>query len=306
MINNIKSAITALAVGTIFTGIIHSPVNAQEKTKKEPKAETYTIGLSMYSLRHLFKDGSLKPLDYPAFANKTFGITEIDIWDGGFPEEKRNDPEFYKELKKRSDASGTNIFLVMAGSVDATGETTEERVKGGDEFKKYVDHAVILDSKFVRVFLKAPKGGKRKVAITNSIEALTPLADYAKEKGVIIVIEPGASTWARNGHFLAAVARTMNHPACRLMPDFGKLSDPYCGTVAMMPYSESVSAKSWGFDEKGDEKSLSYFRLIRSINDVEYNKIISIEYEGEKLDPVAGVKATQKLLQRFQSQPEAK
>jgi hypothetical protein len=152
----------------------------------------------------------------------------------------------------------------------------------------------------VRVFLKAPKGGKRKLAITSSIEALTPLADYAKEKGVIIVIEPGASTWARNGHFLAAVARTMNHPACRLMPDFGKLSDPYCGTVAMMPYSESVSAKSWGFDEKGDEKSLSYFRLIRSINDVEYKKIISIEYEGEKLGPVEGVKATQKLLQKFQ------
>ena len=70
----------------------------------------------------------------------------------------------------------------------------------------------------------------------------------------------------------------------------------------MMPYSESVSAKSWGFDEEGNEKSLSYFRLIRSINDVEYKKIIAIEYEGEKLGPVEGVKATQKLLQKFQSQ----
>jgi hydroxypyruvate isomerase len=295
----IKSVITALAVSSIFTGIISPTLSAQDE-----KQESYTIGLSMYSLRNLFKDGSLKPLDYPAFAKSTFGITEIDIWDGGFPEDKRNDPEFYKELRKRSDAAGTNIFLVMAGAVDATGETAEARNKGGDEFKRYVDHAVILGSKFVRVFLKAPNGGKRKVAITSSIEALTPLADYAKEKGVIIVIEPGASTWARNGHFLAAIARTMNHPACRLMPDFGKLSDPYCGTVAMMPYSESVSAKSWGFNEKGDEKSLSYFRLIRSINDVEYKKIIAIEYEGEKLGAVEGVKATQKLLQKFQSQPK--
>ncbi len=296
---NIKSVITALAVSSIFTGMISPTVSAQEKEQ-----ESFTIGLSMYSLRNLFKDGSLKPLDYPAFAKKTFGITEIDIWDGGFPEDKKNDPEFYKELKKRSDAAGTNIFLVMAGAVNATGETAEERIKGGDEFKKYVDHAVILGSKFVRVFLKAPDKGKYKAAITNSIEALTPLADYAKEKGVIIVIEPGASTRARNGHFLAAVARTMNHPACRLMPDFGKLSDPYCGTVAMMPYSESVSAKSWGFDAEGNEKSLSYFRLIRSINDVEYKKIIAIEYEGEKLGPVEGVKATQKLLQKFQAQSE--
>jgi len=301
MIKNTKSVITALAVGSIFTGMITPTVRAQEKKQK-----SYTIGLSMYSLRNLFKDGSLKPLDYPAFAKKTFGITEIDIWDGGFPEDKKNDPEFYKELRKRSDAAGTNIFLVMAGAVNATGETAVERKKGGDEFKRYVDHAVILGSKFVRVFLKAPDGGKRKVAITNSIEALTPLADYAKEKGVILVIEPGASTWARNGHFLAALARTMKHPACRLMPDFGKLSDPYCGTVAMMPYSESVSAKSWGFDEEGNEKSLSYFRLIRSINDVEYKKIIAIEYEGHKLGPVEGVKATQKLLQKFQTQSKAK
>lgn len=301
MTHHIKSIVTAVAACSLFTGIAAPTLSAH--TPEENKG-AYTIGLSMYSLRQLFKDGSLKPLDYPAFAKKTFGITEIDIWDGGFPEDKRNDPEFYKELKKSSDAAGTNIFLVMAGAVDATAETAEERAKGGDAFKKYVDHAVILESKFVRVFLKAPDGGKRKEAITKSIEALTPLSDYAKEKGVTIVIEPGASTWARNGHFLAAVARTMDHPNCRLMPDFGKLADPYCGTVAMMPYSESVSAKSWGFDEKGDEKSLSYFRLIRSINDVEYDKIISIEYEGHKLDPVAGVKATQKLLQKYQKKEE--
>ena len=291
----IRQTFTGLLLGAMITGASVPALAAEEKKQKQ---ESYTIGLSMYSLRHLFKDGSLKPLDYPAFAKKTFGITEIDIWDGGFPEDKRNDLEFYKELKKRSDAAGTNIFLVMAGAVDATGKTAEERKRGGDAFRSYVDHAEILGSKFVRVFLKAPDGGKRKVAITNSIEALTPLADYAKEKGVMLVIEPGASTWARNGHFLAALARIMDHSACRLMPDFGKLSDPYCGTVAMLPYSESVSAKSWGFNEKGDENSLSYFRLIRSINDVEYKKIISIEYEGDKMSPVEGVKATQKLLER--------
>ncbi|MBT8037937.1 MAG: sugar phosphate isomerase/epimerase [Verrucomicrobiae bacterium] len=292
----IRQVVTGLMMGTFLTMLAVPTAMAHEEPKKQ---ESYTIGLSMYSLRHLFKDGRLKPLDYPAFAKKTFGITEIDIWDGGFPEAQRNDPEFYKALKKRSDAAGTNIFLVMAGAVDATGETAEQRKMGGDAFKRYVDHAVVLDSKFVRVFLKAPEGGKRKVAIANSIEALTPLADYAKENGVMLVIEPGASTWARNGHFLAALARTMKHPACRLMPDFGKLSDPYCGTVAMLPYSESVSAKSWGFDDEGNEKSLSYFRLIRSINDVEYKKIISIEYEGEKTPPVEGVRATQKLLERL-------
>lgn len=292
----IRKTLTGLLLGAVITG---SAVPAMAAAEKKKKKESYTIGLSMYSLRQLFKDGSLKPLDYPAFAKKTFGITEIDIWDGGFPEDKRNDPEFYQELKKRSDAAGTTIFLVMAGAVNAEGKTAEERKKGGDELRRYVDHAVILNSTFVRVFLKAPDG-KRKDAIKYSIEALTPLADYAKEKGVKLVIEPGASKWARDGYFLAALAKQMDHPACRLMPDFGKLSDPYCGTVAMMPYADSVSAKSWDFDEEGNEKHLNYFRLIRSINDTEYKRIIAVEYEGEKMSPVEGVKATKKLLERHQ------
>ncbi|MEM9160361.1 MAG: hypothetical protein AAGB46_15050, partial [Verrucomicrobiota bacterium] len=54
----------------------------------------YEVGLSMYSLRQLFESrgGDLDALDYPKFAKETFGITEIDVWDGGFPEDKRKDP----------------------------------------------------------------------------------------------------------------------------------------------------------------------------------------------------------------------
>ena len=103
------------ALCLFFTGMIPVKSHADEVKHADEanKVESYTIGLSMYSLRNLFKDGSLKPLDYPAFAKKTFGITEIDIWDGGFPEDKRNNLEFYRELKKRSDAANTNIFLVI-------------------------------------------------------------------------------------------------------------------------------------------------------------------------------------------------
>ena len=62
---------TGIMLGSFLTGIaIPSAVAHEEKQKKQ---ESYTIGLSMYSLRNLFKDGSLKPLDYPAFAKKTFG-----------------------------------------------------------------------------------------------------------------------------------------------------------------------------------------------------------------------------------------
>ncbi len=196
MTNYIRPTMIALTISMLLTGMSAPIASAEEEKKKDG----YSIGLSMYSLRQLIRDGSLTALDYPAFAKKTFGITEIDVWDGGFPKGKQNDIEFYKELKKRSDAAGTNIFLVMTGAVNANGKTAEERKKSGESYLRQVDYANILGAKFVRVFLKAPNGD-RDTAIDHSIEALKPLADYAKSKGVIVVIEPGSSTWAKKGTF---------------------------------------------------------------------------------------------------------
>lgn len=301
-----KLLLSTLAAFSFLAGMAPHSLKAEENKAEQKEApKTFTIGLSMYSLRQMFKDGSLDALDYPEFAKKTFGITEIDVWDGGFPEDKRMDMEYYKELKKRSDAAGTNIFLVMTGAVDAKGKTADERKQAGMKFSHAVDQAVTLGSDYVRIFLLAPNE-ERDVAIDHSIEAITPLADYAKSKGIVLVIEPGSSKWSKQGPFLADLAKKMAHPALKLMPDFGKMQydDPYGGTIAMMPFTVSVSAKSYNFDEQGNEKRLDYTRLMKTVNDANYKGIVAIEYEGEKLGPVEGVKATQKLLQRFQTAAE--
>lgn len=66
-----------------------------------------------------------------------------------------------------------------------------------------------------------------------------------------------------------------------------------------MPFSDSVSAKGYDFDEDGNEIHLDYTKLMNSINKTGYTGIVPIEYEGKKLGPVEGVKATQKLLERL-------
>ena len=144
--------------------------------------------------------------------------------------------------------------------------------------------------------------GDRDVALEQAAETILPLAKYAKKKGIILVIEPGASTWAKQGGFLADLAKKMDHPALRLMPDFGKMKDhdPYGGTKAMMPFANGVSAKSHDFDEKGNETGFDYSRLMKTVVDSGFHGIVAIEYEGKVLSPVDGVKATQKLLKRFQ------
>ena len=290
-----KSSLQSLAVALFFV------MTGMPRPAFAVPQENYTIGLSMYSLRQLFQDGSLHAYDYPAFAKKTFGITQIDVWSGGFPNDKKDDPEFYKELRKRADAEGCEIFLLMAGAMDARGETKKIRKEQSKKFTAQVDFAAILGAKFVRIFLKAPDGD-RDVALAQSAETILPLAQYAKTKGLTLLIEPGASNWARQGDFLAELAKKMDHPALRLMPDFGKMKDhdPYGGTKAMMPFALGVSAKSHDFDENGDSTDFDYARLMKTVVDSGFHGIVAIEYEGKVLSPVEGVKATQRLLKRFQ------
>ncbi len=288
-----KSLLAVIIFSLGFTGC------DKVKFKVVVESEGYTIGLSMYSLREMFKSGELHALDYPAFVKETFGITKVDVWYGGFPKEEVDNPEFYKKLKSRADAEGVEIFLLMAGAVDVRNSEPADLKAQAEKFFVDVDRAVMLGSSFVRVFVKAPTGGDRAAALQNAVTAIQVLADYAQSKGIILAIEPGASDWTKDGTFLADIARTVDHPSCKLMPDFGKMLDvdPYEGTIAMMPYAVVVSAKTHDIYENGELEHFDYPRLMKSVTDAGFTDIVAIEYEGKNLGPVEGVKATQKILQ---------
>lgn len=257
------------------------------------------IGLSQYSLKGLFSSGKLDPLDYPAFARREFGITELDLWEGGLPADRIDDERYLADLRKRAGDAGTNLFLLMAGVVDATGGTGKAKKKA-----KPADHAASLargarlGCRYVRFFLSAPDGD-RAAAVARSAAALAPLADLAGQRGITIAIEPGASVLSQDGAFLAEVMERLRHPHCRLMPDFGKLrGDIYAGTQAMMPHAAVISAKTHEFDATGNQVEFDYFRLMRIIAASGFRGIVAIEWEGKKLDPVAGVHATKRLIER--------
>ncbi len=259
----------------------------------------YTIGLSMYSLRALFQSGELDPLDYPAFARKTFGITQVDVWYGGLPRDQVGNPEYYARLKDRAAAEGVEIFLLMAGTLDLTSEIPAERQQQAEKFFQDVDRAVLLGARYLRIFVKT--GGDRAHGLQNAVSGLGILADYAQDKGIVLAIEPGGSALTRDGVFLADLARTINHPACRLMPDFGKMlgTDVYEGTAAMMPYTAVVSAKTHDIDENGTTADFNYPRLMKIVTDAGFRGIVAIEYEGKNLGPVEGVRATQNILRHL-------
>ena len=59
---------------------------------------------------------------------------------------------------------------------------------------------------------------------------------------------------------------------------------------------QAVSAKSYDFNEKGDETKIDYAKMLRIVKDAGYSGFIGIEYEGERLSEVEGITATKNLL----------
>ena len=262
---------------------------------KHHKKMRFTIGLSQYSLRALLKDGSLDALDFPKFTVDQFGIKAIDLWEGGLPKDKLDDPKYLAMMRKKADQAGTDLFLLMSGALDAS---PKKREASTARISASFDRAVQLGAPMVRVFLKAP-GTDPVAGLQASVEALKPLADEAAKKNLTIAIEPGASSLSQKGAFLAEVATKLKHPALKLMPDFGKLKDNvYKGTKAMLPHTVTVSCKMHSFDKNGNQPDFDYPRLMKMIKQSAYKGILAIEWEGSALEPVAGVKASKKLIEK--------
>ena len=262
---------------------------------KHHKKMRFTIGLSQYSLRALLKDGSLDALDFPKFTVDQFGIKAIDLWEGGLPKDKLDDPKYLAMMRKKADQAGTDLFLLMSGALDAS---PKKREASTARISASFDRAVQLGAPMVRVFLKAP-GTDPVAGLQASVEALKPLTDEAAKKNLTIAIEPGASSLSQKGAFLAEVATELKHPALKLMPDFGKLKDNvYKGTKAMLPHTVTVSCKMHSFDKNGNQPDFDYPRLMKMIEQSAYKGILAIEWEGSALEPVAGVKASKKLIEQ--------
>jgi hydroxypyruvate isomerase len=262
---------------------------------KHHKKMRFTIGLSQYSLRALLKDGSLDALDFPKFTVDQFGIHAIDLWEGGLPKDKLDDPKYLAMMRKKADQAGTDLFLLMSGALDAS---PKKREASTAKITASFNRAVQLGAPMVRVFLKAP-GTDPVAGLQASVEALKPLADEAAKKNLTIAIEPGASSLSQKGAFLAEVATKLKHPALKLMPDFGKLKDNvYKGTKAMLPHTVTVSCKMHSFDKNGNQPDFDYPRLMKMIQQSAYKGILAIEWEGSALEPVAGVKASKKLIEQ--------
>ncbi|MEM9365220.1 MAG: sugar phosphate isomerase/epimerase family protein [Planctomycetota bacterium] len=271
----------------------------------------YKISLAEWSLHRTLRDKSknLTNLDFPRLAKEEFGIDAIEYVNQFFMD-KAEDESYLADLKKRCEDQGVTSLLIMVDREGRLGDPdSAARAKAVENHYKWVDAAKFLGCHSIRV--NAASAGGYVDQINAAADGLSRLSEYAAKQDIGVIVENHGGL-SSNAAWLAVVMERVGMDNCGTLPDFGNfyikrgnnpdLFDRYHGVQALMPYAKAVSAKTYDFDDKGEELTIDYARMMKIVTDFGYNGYVGIEYEGKNLDEYAGIKASKALLERVAGQ----
>lgn len=296
-----------LTIASAFIGLTPLEILSASSNNKDQ----LKISLAQWSLNKAIKSGELSPLDFAKKA-RSFDIDAIEYVSGLYTNhtdilKKISMQKLSKELLKRSDDYGIDNVLIMIDSQGSLASSNKkERLKAIDNHKKWIDFSYEIGCETMRVNLS----GETKLDrwTENSIKSLTELSDYNKSINVVVENHGGLSS---NGKYLSNVMSKVNIDNCGTLPDFGNFCidgspracnewyDIYKGVEELMPYAHAVSAKSYDFDDSGNETKIDYSKMIDIVKKASYKGYIGIEYEGSRMSEDDGIIATKKLLEKL-------
>jgi sugar phosphate isomerase/epimerase len=270
------------------------PLRADDKTKKP----LFLISLAQWSLHRAFFGKKLDPLDFAVIAKKDYDIDAVE-YVNQFYKGKATDKTYTAELKKRADDNGVKSVLIMCDGEGSLGDADpNKRKQAVENHYKWVELAKYLGCHSIRV--NAHSQGSAEEQMERVADGLSKLTAFGAEHDINIIVENHGGL-SSNGEWLAGVMRKVNNPRCGTLPDFGNFDkfDRYKGVELMMPYAKGVSAKSYHFDDKGNETTIDYRRMMKIVLDAGYHGRVGIEYEGGKMSEPEGIRATKRLLEKL-------
>ena len=264
----------------------------------------FRLSLAQWSLHQALWDRELTNLEFPVFTKQTWGIDAVEYVNSFMKEESR-DPAYVAELKRITESEGIRNVLIMCDGEGRLGDPDDAaRTQAVENHYRWVEIARELGCHSIRV--NAASEGDWNTQRDLAADGLARLTAFGAEAGINVIVENHGGI-SSNGAWLAEVMRTVNHPMCGTLPDFGNFNmgeenggwyDIYQGVTELMPFAKAVSANSHNFDADGNERDKDYLRLMRIVLDAGYRGHVGIEYEGSEMSERDGIKATQDLLLR--------
>jgi sugar phosphate isomerase/epimerase len=306
----------ASAVGAIALfgpGCLSDDRNSMESSGDGGSNEgrLFEISLAQWSFHRALQAGDRTNMSFAADARREFDIGAIEFVSRFFDGRER-ETEYLSELKQlAADVEVRMLVIMVDGEGNLGSPDAAVRREAVENHFKWVQAAKYLGCHSIRVNAMV---NEEAVAYDEqmrlSADGLRQLVEFADPLGINVLVENHGSL-SSNGEWLAGVMKTVDHPRCGTLPDFGnfcldgspypaggcnEMYDPYRGIGQLMPFAKAVSAKSYEFSEDGSELILDYGRLMRIVADAGYRGYVGIEYEGDVLSEVDGIVATRDLL----------
>lgn len=260
----------------------------------------FDISLAEWSLHRKLFNNEITNLDFPLTARDKFDIHAVEYVSTFF---KNTKIHYLADLRDRTVNEGIDNVLIMVDGEGNLGATdSKERNQAVENHFKWIETAKYLGCQTIRVNARG-EGSKEEVAKA-ATDGLASLSERAAAEGINVVVENHGG-YSSNGQWMSNVIKQVDMPNCGTLPDFGNFDinenesyDRYKGIKELMPYAKGVSAKTYDFDENGNETSMDYYRIMKIVKQASYRGYVGIEYEGSDLSEEEGIRATKKLLER--------
>ena len=264
-----------------------------------PAAGRFKVSLAEWSIHKAIGQGKLTNLDFPRIAKETGceGLEFVNtLW--GSPT-----AGYITRLKRRMSDTGTKPVLIMVDDEGQMGHSDRAvRMKAVKNHHKWVDIAAEVGCHSIRTNMhsdKTPKTPTENEAVLGyCAESFAALCQYAAGAKINVIIE---NHWGLSSDPDAVVAlmKKVNLPNFGTLPDFGNFPpevNKYEAVAKLAAYAKGMSFKCYFEGPNGAEEKYEVPKMLKVMEDSKYSGYVGIEYEGSKLDELAGIKTGRKAL----------
>jgi len=294
--------------------------SCKNETKKTASSAPlfFELSLAQWSFHRTFREEGVSPYDFAERAND-LGFKGLEYVNALYPdvmESNDKDLAISKFIEQNNVLAAQfnmkNVLIMIDSEGDLSSSNEKERLSAIENHKKWISAANKMGCSAVRLNLN----GENDVETwkKNSIQSLNALSAFAKPLNINVIVENHGGK-SSNARLLMEVINSVDYSNCGTLPDFGNFCmsedwgslkdnkcnnpyDPYLGVSEMLPKAFGLSAKSYEFDDNGDETILDYYKLLSIVKRGGYKGFIGVEYEGEILSEKDGIIATKKLLEK--------
>jgi len=288
-------------------------VFAKSHLQKTSEMTQPKISLAQWSLHKAFFNGELKAENFASIAKNDFGISAVE-YVNQFYNDHSTDEKFWLAMKQRATDAGVQSLIMMVDEKEKLGDSDNvRRTNAVEDHYKWVHAAKLLDCHSIRV--NAFGDGEPEALKAALVDGLGRLTSYAAAENIHVILE-NHGLHTSNAAYMVDLIKEVNNPFLGTLPDFGnwctsaewggtkesqncdEIYDPAAGLGAFLPHAKGVSAKSYEFDEHGNDTIIDYPKLLQLVKDADFDGHIGIEYEGENLNETDGIIATKMLIEK--------